>query len=309
MRTLSYAVHGLCVQSEIALPLARVSGDGGEPQVMVVRRRPEPVPVPDAPPPGESFGAVGNPPARAWWSLDGDTWRIRFGGRCELRIAPPWRCVEVDVHPGARSDVVADRVVKTGVLFALERQGQHVLHASAVHIGGATIAMVGTSGSGKSTLAALLCADGGALVSDDQLRVEFGEDEVICYPGLDSIRLRSEVREVAELLGDAGKHTWDGRTAVLPTTVEGPQRLRVLALPALTTEHATARVEPLSRPDAMLALAGTRSTPRVTGWLVARFHTHASLVERLPVFRVLLPFGSVPDADERQALLERLLAA
>ena len=307
MRTAAYTVHGLPVRSEIPLPLAQV-GNGSLPHVEVVRRDAAPVPVPDAPPPGESYGAVGTPPARSWWSLDGETWRIRFPGRCELHVAPPWRRVEVDMHVGAPAEVVADRIVKTGVLFALERQGQHVLHASAVRIRGAAIAFVGTSGSGKSTLAALLCADGGALVSDDQLRVEFAEEGVVCHPGLDAIRLRTEVREIASLLGDAGR-TWDGRTAVLPATADGPQRLDLLVLPALTTERGALEVKRLSKPEAMLALAGTRATPRIPEWLAARFHTHASLVERLPAFRILLPFGSVPDADARRALLERLLAA
>ena len=111
------------------------------------------------------------------------------------------------------------------------------------------------------------------------------------------------------LLGERGISTWDGRTAVLPATVDGPQRLHVLALPALTAEHDTLQVDQLSSADAMLALAGTRATPRIPEWLAARFHTHASLLERVPAFRILLPFGSVPDADARRALLERLLAA
>jgi hypothetical protein len=303
-----YIVHGLPVRSDFPLPLAQAD-IGVQPHVEVVRRGPAPVPVPDDPPPGKSYGAVGTPPARSWWSLDGDTWRIRFPGRCELRVAPPWRRVEVDVHVGAPADVVADRIVKTGVLFALERQGRHVLHASAVRIQDATIAFVGTSGSGKSTLAALLCADGGALVSDDQLRVDFAGGDVTCHPGLDALRLRTEVREVAKLLGGGSDSTWDGRTAVLPASVEGPQRLDVLVLPALTTEHDTLRVEALSRPEAMVALAGTRAIPRIPEWLAARFHTHASLVQRLPAFRVLLPFGSVPGADARRALLDRVLAS
>lgn len=306
MQNSSYEVHGLPVRSDIPLPLAH-AGNGLESHVEVVRAGA--ATVPDTPPAGESFGSVGDPPARAWWSLDGQTWRIRFAARCELRIGPPWRRVEVEVDPAAPAEVVADRIVKTGVLFALERQGRHVLHASAVRIRDTTVALVGTSGSGKSTLAALLCADGARLVSDDQLRVEFDDDRVTCHPGLDAIRLRTEVREIAKLLGDRGNNTWDGRTAVLPAAVDGPQRLDVLALPALTTEHDTLRVDRLSSADAMLALAGTRATPRIPEWLAARFHTHASLLERLPAFRVLLPFGSVPDTDARRALLERLLAA
>jgi hypothetical protein len=305
LETARYAVHGLCVRSDFALPLAPAP-DATRPDVEIVRAGS--LRVPDESPPGESFGSIGEPPARAWWSLESETWRIRLAGRCELRIAPPWRRVEVVVDPGAPAEVVADRIVKTGALFAFERQGRHVLHASAVRIQDTTIAFVGTSGSGKSTLAALLCTDGGALVSDDQLRVEFGDGGVTCHPGLEALRLRTEVREIATLIGD-GESTWDGRTAVLPDTVDGQQRLDVLVLPSLTTEFGALQVERLSKPEAMLALAGTRATPRIPEWLVSRFNTHASLVERLPAFSVLLPFGSVPDAAARQTLLESLLAA
>src|SRR3954466_9959093 len=65
-----YIVHGLPVRSDFPLPLAQAA-NGMQPHGEVVRRGRAPVPVPDEPPPGESYGAVGTPPAKSWWSLDG----------------------------------------------------------------------------------------------------------------------------------------------------------------------------------------------------------------------------------------------
>jgi hypothetical protein len=301
----SYTVHGLCVRSDLPLPLALASNHA-QPDVEVVRAAG--VPVPDEPPRGESYGSVGEPPARGWWSLDGEAWRIRFGGRCELRIAPAWRRIDVDVDPDAPAGVVGDRVVKTGVAFALERSGHHMLHASAVDLDGLTIALAGAPGAGKSTLAALLCADGGTLVSDDQLRVELevDSDAVICHPGLEVIRLRSPMRHVAARLGDRVSQTWDGRTAVSPTAVVGPRRLNALVLPEVVEGLEAVGLHSLAPSQAMLALAGTRSLPGITRWISERFHLHASLAERLPALSVKLPRGRVPTEEERTSLVARL---
>lgn len=302
----TYRVHGIGVSSDIPLPLA---GDAHEGKSDIEVRRARSISVPDEPPPGEVYGILGEAPWRDWWTLDGETWRIRVAGRCELRIGPPWRTVEVDVDPNGEDDVIGDRALRTGVVFALERQGEHVLHASAVRVSGGTIALVGESGSGKSTLAALLCSDGAALISDDQLRVEFRDDgQVICHPGITTIRLRPPMEDLARLLGD-GTRSWDGRATVAPAGAVGPQRLDALAFPVLSADAEAPRVTAMAPAEAMLALGRSRVTPRVSTWVNSRFHTNADVVERLPSFRVELPLGSVPDRQQRESLLGPLLAA
>jgi hypothetical protein len=304
--SVNYRVHGADVRSELRLPLEPIRL-GRLPSVEV--RRAAARHVPDEPAPGASYGSIGEAPRREWWTRDAQTWRIRIAGCCELRIGPPWDVVEVDVDPDGRPEVIGERVLKTGVVFALERQGLHVLHASAVSVHGATIGFVGASGSGKSTLAALLCADGGALVSDDQLRVELrGDGEVVCHPGLAAIRLRADVQSVARLFGGGTDHSLDGRTVILPRGANGPVRLDVLALPMVSDAVSSPTVTPLSRGDALLALGRTRPTPAIRSWVQARFHANTDVVERLPAHRVVLPLGSVPSRLEREALLEPLLA-
>lgn len=299
-----YALHGLELESDLPLPLGRSAG-GGEPALAIRRRRT--ATIPDVPAEGEPLGALGEPPDRVWWTLDGDAYTIRFAGLCDLRLAPPWRTVEVADDPGAPAEVVGDRIIKTALPFALEWLGHDLLHAGAVVADGVTIAVVGPSGTGKSTLVALFCADGAALVSDDQLRVELEPGAVMCHPGLDAIRLRPDVRPVAGLVGGVVRPTWDDRIAVSPG-VPVTRRLRVdaLLLPSVVDEASVPAVERLTPSEALVPLSHSRAVPRDGAWRLRRFELHADLLERVPAFAVRLPRGSLPDRSFRQELLERV---
>lgn len=301
MTALRYTVHGLEVHSDLELPLER--GDArGEPAVVI--RRTGRLSLPDAPAPGVSCGTLGEPPQRVWWTLDGETYRVRFGGLCELRLAPPWRRVDVDVDPAGAAEVIGDRIVRTALPFGLERLGHDLLHASAVQVGATTIAIAGASGSGKSTLAALFCADGGSLISDDQLRVEVADDGVRCHPGLATIRLRHAVGEVAALMGSPANATWDGRMGVSPGLQSGTHDLDALLLPTLADGASDPAVERLAPAQALMRLTSSRADPRDSTGRTRRFHLHAALLERVPAFGVRLPRGSLPDRAFRRALLE-----
>ena len=305
MTPVRYAVHGLEVLSDLELPLERSSAEA-DPDVVI--RRSGRLPVPDEPAAGASLGSLGTPPQRVWWTLDGSTYRIRFGGLCELRLGPPWQRMDVDVDPAGSPEVIGDRIVRTALPFGLERLGHELLHASAVQVDGSTIAIAGAPGTGKSTLVALLCADGGSLISDDQLRVELDPDGVRCHPGLATIRLRPAVAEVASLMGHPARAAWDGRTVVSPGLHGGTHDLDALVLPTVADGGPAACVERLGPAQAMLHLAGSRADPRDAIGRTRRFHLHAALLERMPAFGVRLPRGSLPDRGFRQALLERVAA-
>ena len=308
MTTARYSVHGLVVESELPLPLERSTADAGRPAALVIRRAGV-ITAPDATPPGTSLGSLGAPPDRVWWSLDGAMYRVRFAAGCELRLGPPWRVIEVAVDPRSTAEVVGDRIVKTGMPFVLERLGHDLLHASAVYLEGTTLAVAGASGSGKSTLVALLCADGGSLISDDQLRVELEPDAVACHPGLDSIRLRPAVREVAELVGFA-EPTRDGRIAVSPgSPATGSHHIDALVFTTVVDDGEAPTVEPLRPSEAMMRLSSSRAVPTAVAGRQHRFHLHAGLLERLPALGVRLRRGSLPDREFRKALISRANAA
>lgn len=304
MTAIRYAVHGLELLSDLELPLER-SRTEADP-ALVIRRRDE-LPLPDAPAPGAPCGSLGVPPQRVWWTLDGATYRVRLGGLCELRLAPPWRTVDVDVDPAGPLEVVGDRIVRTALPFGLDRLGHDLLHASAVQVGATTIAIAGAPGAGKSTLVALFCADGGSLISDDQLRVELGPDGAVCHPGLGTIRLRPAVAELAALMDLPASATWDGRTAVSPGVRHAARpRLDALVLPEVV--DGAPAIERLRPGQALMRLASSRADPRDAPGRTRRFHLHASLVERMPAFGVRLPRGSLPDRAFRAALLDRVAA-
>jgi hypothetical protein len=71
-------------------------------------------------------------------------------------------------------------------------RGLEVFHASAVEVGGRTVALVGDSGAGKSSLAIALMLAGGRLVTDDVLAVEADPHGrgVLAHPGAGVMNVR-----------------------------------------------------------------------------------------------------------------------
>ncbi len=97
-----------------------------------------------------------------------------------VRLA--WRGITIDAHDGVRLDVaydadvpagrVAPYVSGPGMAALLVQRGYFVLHASAVQVDGATVAIAADSGVGKSTLAVLLAACGMPYLADDLLVID-----------------------------------------------------------------------------------------------------------------------------------------
>ncbi|MGZ4839193.1 MAG: hypothetical protein ACXVZR_11635 [Terriglobales bacterium] len=76
--------------------------------------------------------------------------------------------------------------------FCLLARGLEQLHATAVVIDGAAIALLGGCGFGKSTLAAALLSRGYPLLTDDVLVLEFQERSVLARPSLPRVKLMPE---------------------------------------------------------------------------------------------------------------------
>jgi hypothetical protein len=80
--------------------------------------------------------------------------------------------------------------------FAALLQGLEVLHASAVELNGAAVAIAGGSGLGKSTLALNMHLAGAGFLADDVIAVEGDGAVVVAHPGVATAKLRRVVRDL-----------------------------------------------------------------------------------------------------------------
>ncbi len=81
-------------------------------------------------------------------------------------------------------------------------RGLFVLHASAVHIEGRTIAFLGDKLAGKSTTAAAFVRAGGSLITDDVLAIKLAKGETpICLPSLPQLKLEESAAKAIKVEG------------------------------------------------------------------------------------------------------------
>jgi hypothetical protein len=189
-------------------------------------------------------------------------------------------------------------------------RGLHVLHASAVEIGGRAIALSGMPGTGKSTLALEFALRGHGILAEDvvALRVEGGR--ATAEPGVALVNLRpSDDAERAiergelSVLGRSHKiHVDLPRTdAVLPLdallllerATPGAGRIEVLPEPSLPELAQTSFVPYLARPEDLFrhlelcsTIARTATVALVT---VDQTEPPAALADRIETFVRELP--------------------
>lgn len=180
-----YALHGLRIASEIALPVHAATDIARGVDVHIER------------------GPV---------ALAGDLfWESTLPPRCGCRRHGDQIVIDWDV---ARFAVSEDRIVVDAVheplmvqlliqpvwAILLTARGRQALHACAVERNGRAIAVAGESGSGKSTAALKLIDAGWRLLTDDLLTFD---GHHLAYPGPQYVRLRPD-----RATNRAGE--WDG---------------------------------------------------------------------------------------------------
>lgn len=119
---------------------------------------------------------------------------------------------EVRGAPGEEGFEGWQRLLVAQVLpFAAALQGLEVLHAGAVVVAGAGVALSGPSGSGKTSLALALQRRGAELLADDVVALERAGEELLAHPGapISGIDLAE-----AERLGAQGRGERTGVLAV-----------------------------------------------------------------------------------------------
>jgi hypothetical protein len=179
-----------------------------------------------------------------------------WAGVCTLYASRDGHDSELVPAPGADPELV-DKLHR-GLAKALLRhlQGKLTLHASAAAFDGVAIACMGESEAGKSTLGAALVGLGGALVADDTLAIEFGEDGAVSVSPTE--RVSWLLSDSCEALGFSGRD--DGKIAI-----EAPRRttspVRLAALVSLTFD------DELERPS-LRRLRGHEALAKMVGSVV-----------------------------------------
>lgn len=207
MGTQRFRIHGLIVESQIALPAA-LFGGAAEPDLEIrVGEFVSKAPLESA------VLASREEPIRfrIWRTDDGyvvDSAPAAFKIDLALRhiVAQP---------KGCPTEALALHLLGPALTAVVMLRGGTVLHASAVRSElGATL-LAGPSGSGKSTLCALLCGAGSAMLADDAARVEPRRAGWIVHRAAIELRLRDDVAELASCFPDRRvRKSGDGRVAL-----------------------------------------------------------------------------------------------
>ena len=253
-------------------------------------------PVPADPAPGRLVAAaVASGQFLYAATEEGGQWTLRVGGICDFVIDGGLDAVECRLDPAADPAFAAVLLAGLVVAFLLNLAGECVLHASAVEIDGAAVAFAGPSGAGKSTLAALLCSDGARLITDDVLRLGFGEG-LVCVGGGPQLRLRPGAVWTLDEFADrpSSAHTVDGRLAVSPPPSGADDvPLSAVALPRLSRDASTIELRTMRGAASVMQLV---AACRVTGWcdpavLRTNFRALTQVAARIELIEAVIPWG------------------
>jgi hypothetical protein len=185
--------------------------------------------------------------------------------------------------------------------FAQRLMGVLCLHASAVVVDDAAVALCGAAYAGKSTTAGAFAAAGFGVLADDMTAIRERDGHAMAMPAYDHLRVWEESEQI--LLGSSGSlprltPTWDKRALTLRaqgwTFREKPARLGAVALLAPREEGPRApRIEPIAAGDAFVAIAANSYATYLLDDRM-RAEEFASIAQMMADVRV---FRAVPSSD------------
>jgi hypothetical protein len=290
-----YTLHGYSVASDISMAAPEGNPDA-IPDLVLCRGTSRL--VPNRPCGGQELARLEDEGRHVYYSMArlGSRLRLRFGSACEFDADAQFTHVTHHVDHSADEGLVT--VLASGTLLAVKLllDGKLALHASAVAVDGKAVAFIGASGMGKSTLAALLCADGGLLVTDDVLHISDPGSTALAWPGATECRLRERATSITRLYAGNGavRRTADGRTAIAPAVhASAPLPLAACVVPVPSRDGRTVNMRRLAPHEALLTLV---RFPRLVGWrepasIARQFQLLADLVETVPVYQAKVPWG------------------
>ena len=156
----------------------------------------------------------GEPVLRVWQKADGEIYRFYYSDATDFFVDRGGRRVWVRwADPNTLEDI-ATYLLGPILGFVLRLRGIVSLHASAVVVGGAAIALAGTAGVGKSTTAAAFAQRGYQVLSDDISALHPAGDDFLVQSDCPLLRLWPESSEMLCGSRDALPRlslTWDKR--------------------------------------------------------------------------------------------------
>ncbi len=179
--------------------------------------------------------------------------------------------------------------------FAQRLMGVLCLHASAVVVNGAAIALCGPGSAGKSTTAGAFAAAGHSVLADDMTVIHEVGGRAMAMPGTDHLRVWEDSEQI--LLGSSGAlprltPTWDKRALNMRgqgwTLCDTPAPLVAIVLLAPRESSDTApRLTPAPVGDAFVALAANSYANYLLdeSMRAIEFASIATLLQRVQVFR------------------------
>jgi hypothetical protein len=226
---------------------------------------------------------------------------------------------EVLCFPEEQTPAETVAALLLGPVFALllELRGTVCLHASAVRVGGAAVALMAAAGTGKSSLAAWLVHHGHALVSDDILPLALADSGCLGLPGYPQMNLYPAV--LRQVLGDAAPGAPGADKCRVPvgrgwgTFADPPTPLaRVYVLERASGEDGEVRLDPLRASDGLVELLRFSFCARLVealGLQPGRLATLAQVLRHTPVRRLHYPSGLGRLDSVRDAILRDLAAS
>lgn len=181
---------------------------------------------------------------------------VRFLDRADFSIALASGVVTCRPAPGNRREI-RDLFLNQILPMIQGHQGELVIHASAVAVGGRAAAFVAPTGHGKSTLAAAFARAGFPFLTDDGLTLTPDEGRYLAGPNRPSLRLWQD-SEAAVVLGEAVPEECDSEKSRVAASAALPFHDEPVPLGALyflgPGESAEPRISELSLREALAQL-------------------------------------------------------
>lgn len=240
----------------------------------------------------DEHAANGLPVARLAVLPDRSHYRFSYADGTRIAVDGAGARIWAENAPGASAEDTATYVLGPTFGFLLRLRGTTCLHASAVRIDGAAVAIVGDAGMGKSSTAAGFARLGHAVLTDDVAPLLERTDRFDVVPAYPRVRLWPD--SAASLFGSADAlpritPTWDKRYLDLSGPEAGfqtePLPLAAVYLLAERVPGNRARIYPMAARQALMALVAESYSRRCleASQRADEFDVLSRLVSRVPV--------------------------